>query len=81
MTNFPEHIFGLIGYFFKRNIFNKYFDRSKRRRVRAKIGLAGQQDRPLSKNYLQPCRDDNNDSDCDRDIDNGNDNDNDSHNK
>ena len=22
MTNFHEHIFGLIGYFFKRNIFN-----------------------------------------------------------
>ena len=22
MTNFQEHIFGLIGYFFKRNIFN-----------------------------------------------------------
>ena len=46
--------FWLNGLFLQNKYF-QYFDRSKTRCDRAKIGLAGQQDRPLSKNYLQPC--------------------------
>ena len=53
MTNFHEHIFWLNRLFLQKKYF-QYFDRSKTRRDRAKFGLAGQQDRPLSKNYLQP---------------------------
>ena len=33
----------------------QYFDRSKTRHDRAKIGLAGQHDRPPFKNYFEPC--------------------------
>jgi len=47
-------IFGLIGKFFKISIFNWYFDRSKTRHDRAKLGLAGQHDRPTFKNYFEP---------------------------
>ena len=32
----------------------QYFDRSKTRHDRAKIGLAGQHDRPPFKNYFEP---------------------------
>ena len=34
----------------------QYFDRSKTRHDRAKIGLAGQHDQPLFKNYFEPCK-------------------------
>ena len=33
----------------------QYFDRSKTRHDRAKIGLAGQHDQPPFKNYFEPC--------------------------
>ena len=33
----------------------QYFDRSKTRHDRAKIGFAGQHDRPPFKNYFEPC--------------------------
>ena len=35
--------------------FQYQFDRSKTRHDRAKIGLAGQHDRPPFKNYFEPC--------------------------
>ena len=37
------------------NKYFQYFDRSKTRHNRAKIGLAGQHDRPPFKNYFEPC--------------------------
>ena len=37
------------------NKYFQYFDRSKTRHDRAKIGLAGQHDRPPLKNYFEPC--------------------------
>ena len=36
------------------NKYFQYFDRSKTRHDRAKIGLAGQHDRPPFKNYFEP---------------------------
>ena len=37
------------------NEYFQYFDRSKTRHDRAKIGLAVQHDRPRFKNYFEPC--------------------------
>ena len=37
------------------NEYFQYFDRSKSRHDRAKIGLAGQHDRPPFKYYFEPC--------------------------
>ena len=37
------------------NKYFQYFDRSKTRHDRAKIGLAGQHNRPPFKNYFEPC--------------------------
>ena len=37
------------------NEYFQYFDRSKSRHDHAKIGLAGQHDRPPFKNYFEPC--------------------------
>ena len=37
------------------NKYFQYFDRSKMRHGRGKIGLVGQCDRPQFKNYFEPC--------------------------
>ena len=47
-------IFGLTGEILQTKYF-QYFDRSKTRHDRAKIGLAGQHDRPPFENYFEPC--------------------------
>ena len=39
---------------FLQNKYFQHFDRSKTRHDRAKIGLAGQHDRPPLKNYFEP---------------------------
>ncbi len=39
----------------KSDYYFQYFDRSKTTHDRAKLGLAGQRDGQLSKNYFEPC--------------------------